>query len=169
MNNIQIIFPIGEYSNGDAYEAILTYVTSKLYPSGYGIPIPVTRDNSIIYFYKAQANSNQQSARYLWHFTINFKEKRKDLTQIMLMGQQIAYLFSSAYQVVYGLDLGTDHTHLHFAVNAYSYHPDAPVLSNELMEVYVQQMEQIIKFNYPYYQVKPRDKNNQLTTGKRGY
>ena len=84
MNNIQIIFPAGNYDNCDAYEAVLTYVSNKQFISGYGIPLPVTRNSSIISFYKAEATSKHISSRYIWHFQITFKERIKGTSSLLL-------------------------------------------------------------------------------------
>ena len=41
---------------------------------------------------------------------------------------------NNPYQIYYDLDKDTDNPHIHFAVNTYSYHPDAELLSDQKME-----------------------------------
>lgn len=151
--DILIIFPEGDYTNNDAYEAVLTYLSKKQYLSGYGINLPITRDSCIFDYYKTYNTSKYSNSRYLWHFYISFKDRQKDKFKLLMAANQIAAYFSPKYQVIYSFDNDTDNDHIHFAVNAYSYYYDAEPLSEKIMQFCIEQMKIILKNTYPYYSV----------------
>ena len=148
-----IIIQPGDYANTDAYECVLTYVSKKDYVGGYAIPLPPTRDNLITAFYKAEKASNYQNSRYIWHFVISLPEK-VDYKKMLHMSDHIAMQMAYQYQVVYALDLQKSHPHIHFAVNAYSYHPDQPLLSEDLFEKYIAIARDILQNTFPAYRAK---------------
>ena len=84
--------------------------------------------NTILTTYKQDRN--------IWHFAITFSPEYNHCPDFFFMNlaQQIALIYCNDYQVYYGLDKDTDNPHIHFAVNAYSYHPQAEPLSDSKME-----------------------------------
>lgn len=157
-DDILIIFPEGYYANNDAYEAVLTYLTKKQYLSGYGISLPITKDNCIYDYYRAHNTSKYQNARYIWHFYISFKERQKDKLKILSVANNVASIFANNYQVIYALDTDTDNDHVHFAVNAFSYHPEYEPLSEMMMTSYLDQIQFLLKNVYPCYIISTRRK-----------
>ena len=153
MKNSLIIIQPGDYANSDAYESVLTYVTKKDYVGGYVIPIPPTRDSLIAAFRSAEENSDYQNSRYLWHFVISLPEK-VNYKLYLQMADEIAMRFAYMYQVVYALDLQTSHPHIHFAVNAYSYHPNQSPLSEDYFDQYMQMTLVILQNTFPKYKAK---------------
>lgn len=71
-------------------------------------------------------------------------------------------LFAYNYQVLYGLDLETPYPHLHFAVNAYSYRPDHPLLSEELFDEYMATCLNILQHTYPKYKARITEERIRL-------
>lgn len=150
MKKSLIVIYSGDYSNGDAYERLLTYVSKKNYVCGYGIPIPIERNYAIQSFYQAQDLSTYTCTRQLWHFTISLPDKT-DLVHFMQLADHIAILFGYQYQVVYALDLEKPHAHIHFAINCYSHLPEQPPLSEELFQSYLAQSISLLQSYYPQY------------------
>ncbi len=153
MKESLIIIQPGEYSNSDAYESVLTYISKKDYVGGYGIPLPPSRNALIKSFYRIEQNSNYQNSRYLWHFVISLPTKT-DNKKFLQMADNIAIQIAYHYQVVYALDLEKEHSHIHFTINAYSYQPDYPPLSEEIFENYMRTSLCILQNTYPMYQAK---------------
>lgn len=140
------VFP-GAYSNEDAYKLVLDYIKRKYYICGYGFSLSPTL--SILQQYQhAQEYSNQTGSRLIWHFVLTFSEPWKYQTLLQL-ANQIAILFSEDYQVLYGLDTEGHAPHLHFGVNAFSYHPDSPILSEERLRTYLSMIEDLLLSQFP--------------------
>ncbi len=147
MYDIQIIVTKGAYDNDDAYNCVLGYISQKAYLGGYGfccIPgLSVTEQ-----FKKSEAASHYSSPRKIWHFYVTFLEVWKQ-TVLLEIGIQTAKLFSADYQVMFALDLEGREPHLHFGVNAFSYHPDTPILSDKIMSEYLKYIQTLLSQRYP--------------------
>lgn len=124
------VFP-GSYNNCDVYEKVLTYISLKSCHGGYGF-FPYDIDSIIRDFQLSEKYSVQKSDQKMWHFIISFSEKLPDVFALML-ADKTAKIFYKEYQVYYGLDKETSHLHIHFAVNAYSYHPEKVILNRDAM------------------------------------
>lgn len=147
MSDIQIIVMEGNYNNSEAYNCVLGYIAQKAYLGGYGFRC--TPELSIIdQFEISESLSNHSGFRKIWHFIITF-QKSWDHTYLLGIGVQAAKLFSSDYQVLFALDLEGAEPHLHFGVNAFSYHPNAPILSEEIMDNYLKQIQNLLSEQYP--------------------
>lgn len=155
MSNSLIIIYTGEYSNDDAYERVLSYVSNKNYVCGYAVPVPIERNSLIASYREANENSNYETSRYIWHFTISLPEI-SNLGRFMSVANSIAKVFAYDYQVLYSLDLATGHPHIHFAINNYSYHPERCPLSEDLFDAYIKQSLSILQSFYPTYKAKIR-------------
>lgn len=146
MSDIQIIVMEGNYENYDAYNCLLGYISQKAYLGGYGFLC--TPDSTIVEQFKiSEINSNFTSSRKMWHFIITFQTVWKDIS-LLEIAVQTAQLFASEYQILFALDLkGTPH--LHFGVNAFSYHPDSPILSKEILDGYLKNIQEQLYRQYP--------------------
>lgn len=156
--DILIVISKGEYSNSDAYDAVLTYIIKKQYPSGYGISIPITRDSCIAEYHKVCDTSKYDNLRYLWHFQITFKDRQTDKYKLLMVSNQIAAFFAPKYQVLYAFDRDTDNDHVHFAVNAYSYYPTVAPLNEDLFLTCIEHIKTMLKATYPQYTVNHKRK-----------
>ena len=147
MSDIQIIVTEGDYDNNEAYNCVLGYIGQKAYLGGYGFRcIP---ELSIIEQFKMSENFSKHSGlRKIWHFIITF-QKSWNHTPLLEVAVQSAKLFSSDYQVLFALDLEGAAPHLHFGVNAFSYHPDIPILSEEIMDCYLKHIQNLLSQQYP--------------------
>lgn len=107
-----------------------------------------TPDSTIVEQFKiSEINSNFTSSRKMWHFIITFQTVWKDIS-LLEIAVQTAQLFASEYQILFALDLkGTPH--LHFGVNAFSYHPDSPILSKEILDGYLKNIQEQLYRQYP--------------------
>lgn len=120
--NLIKIFP-GDYSNLDAYNRITDYILQKPYVGGYGFTLPLTKSTVIKQLEASNLASTYNGDRFVWHFIISIPRIKKHST-LLLLAEKIATLFTRDYQILYALDLDPGHYHLHFAINAYSYHPN---------------------------------------------
>ena len=151
MSDIRIEVFKGDYSNDNVYEWVLGYIAKKDCIGGYGFTcnpnIPIIEQ-----FKRSEYYSLQENPQKIWHFCITFSW-HCDYNWLLQLAVWIAKYFSPGYQVLYGLDTersggsysptGKYHyssknskgnaLHLHFAVNAFSYHPEASVLTPEIM------------------------------------
>ena len=150
MNKSMIIIYPGSYDNTDAYESVLTYVSKKDYVFGYAIPQPLSRDSLIVSYRLAEEKSNYVGSRYIYHFTISIPSKNH-LKHLLELADNIAITFGHHYQVTYSLDLETDHPHVHFAVNAYSYQPTYPYLTEGVFDIYIQDSCRLLQSYFPQY------------------
>lgn len=146
MSDIRIEVFNGLYDNYDAYERLLGYISNKTDCSGYGFNCSL-KTSIIEQFHLSETCSHHTNAQKIWHFTITFKECWKD-TDLLQMAMTISSLFSSEYQILYGLDKEKGRPHLHFGVNVFSYHPDTPVLSEEKMHKYLIYVQKLLKKLY---------------------
>lgn len=136
------------HTNFDAYDNALNYVFVKNYVNGYGYPCNSTANEIIDFFKIARDTSHYNQDRLLWHFTVSIKGLRKP-TVYQKLGRMIAELFAPQYQVVYALDQDPGKHHLHFVVNAISYHPAVLPLNEERFELFIPYIQNIIKTAFP--------------------
>ncbi len=137
-----------DYSNDDAYERVLGYISQKKYIGGFGFTC--SPELSIIrQFQLSQECSLYSAERKMWHFIITFASAWPHLSLLQL-ASVVAKAFSPEYQILFGVDTeGGSNPHLHFGVNAFSYHPEHPVLSEELMHDYLKQLQIFLQNHYP--------------------
>lgn len=136
MSDIRIEVLSGDYSNNDVYVNVLNYLSRKAYLGGYGFSpnfsICITEQFQLCEYF-----SNANSQQKLWHFCVTFAQSWNH-TALLEMAVWIASTFSNEYQIMYALDLERggkpDIPHLHFCVNAFSYHPNSTPLSKEEMQ-----------------------------------
>ena len=152
MKNSIIKLPAGLYSNEDVYERVLYYVSHKDYIGGYAIFPPFNTDYIVKQFQISEDTSFYSSERKIWHFIISVSNIRSH-QNLLLLAERIAFLFSYNYQVLYALDLETGKYHLHFAVNAYSYHPKTEPLSDFLFLQYVEKIKVILSETFPNHPI----------------
>lgn len=149
MSDIRIEMFKGDYNNDDAYEGVLYYIGGKTYLGGYGFTF--NESLSIIQQFHLSEDSSMHrkpDSRKIWHFGITFLHHHNH-TELLQLAAQIALAFSADYQVFYGLDTKGHSSHLHFGVNAFSYHPDTPVLTDEKMRNYIISIQNLLFFRYP--------------------
>lgn len=151
MSNIRIKTIEGMYDNYYVYENVLNYIAQKAYVGGYGfscIPdYPISEQ-----FRMSETRSSGSSSRKMWHFIITFSASW-NLRPLLQLANTVAKGFASKYQILYGVDTEKGNTHLHFGVNAFSYHPDNPVLSEEIMLDYLTQLQTYLQRCYPHMTV----------------
>lgn len=147
MSDIRIEALSGDYSNDDVYERLLGYISQKSYIGGYGFAY--NPDISIIeQFRLSETYSSNSSLRKMWHFIITFSTSWNH-QPLLQLADFVAKGFSLEYQVLFGLDTEQGNPHLHFGVNAFSYHPDHSVLSEEIMHDYLKQLQAFLQNHYP--------------------
>lgn len=151
MSNIRIEALKGDYENHDVYENVLNYIAKKTYAGGYGfscIPdYPISEQ-----FRMSKTCSSDSSARKMWHFIITFSASWNH-QPLLQLANTVSMGFAPEYQILYGIDTEKGNTHLHFGVNAFSYHPDHPVLSEEIMLDYLTQLQTFLQSRYPHMTV----------------
>lgn len=130
MSKFRIEIVDKRYDNEDAYQKAIHYITKPGAFTGACGVYPPDEDTAIAQFNASQEYSQVQSPdeHYLWHFYISSKYF-KNAAELLQVASSIALIFSDRYQVYYGVHTDTDHIHIHFAVNAYSYHPYVPTLT----------------------------------------
>lgn len=143
---IRIEVHAGDYDTDNAYNNVLGYISNKTYIGGYGFscnPGP----SVIEQFRLSETCSHFSQPQKIWHFFITFSQRwnHNDLLQTAV---SVADSYFPGYQVLFGLDEEGMNLHLHFGVNAYSYHPDRPVLSAEKMEFYIKELQQSLSWDY---------------------
>ena len=139
MSNIRIEIVPGSFTNENAYENLINYISKpKAIIGGCGI-YPFTSEAAINQFYLTKLYSlvSSPDERYLWHFFVSF-ENAVDLQFLRIIATSICISFSDNYQSFFGIHLDTDHQHIHFAINAYSFHPYAEKLTEPLLQEYMQ-------------------------------
>lgn len=95
----------------------------------------------------SQDYSHYSAERKMWHFIITFSTSWTHQSLLQL-ASDVSKGFAWNYQIMFGLDT-EGRPHLHFGVNAFSYHPDSPVLSEELMHNYLKQLQDYLQNHYP--------------------
>lgn len=147
MSDIQITVMAGGYDNEDVYNRVLGYIGQKAYLGGYGFRC-IPKLSIIEQFQMSETFSNYSNSRKIWHFAITFLDSWKNIC-LLEIAVQAAKLFSSDYQVLFALDLEGAAPHLHFGINAFSYHPDTPVLSEEIILTYLEHIKYLLSLQYP--------------------
>ena len=150
MSSIRLqIFP-GTYDNDSAYEYVLTYIHAKYLTGGYGY-YPLDIESIIHDFEKSKSHSSYKQERNIWHFAITFSPEYNHYPDFFFMNlaHQVALIYCKNYQIYYSLDKDTDNPHIHFAVNAYSYHPQVEPLSNQKMEQLFHYTHSILNHIFP--------------------
>lgn len=146
MCNIIIKVMEGEYTNTDTHNLTLGYISDKAYIGGYGFS-PNLPLSIIEQFQSSEHYSNSANTQKMWHFAI-MPYKEYNHTTLFQLATEISSLFAPQYQILYALDLIRDGKpcipHLHFGVNAFSYHPDSLALSPELMRNYITTVKNIL-------------------------
>lgn len=153
MENILIKVIPEEYADYDSAANLIRYIMSKHSPGGYGYPVPATIESITYSFHFIHESLFPGYGQRLWHFIISFNGKRSS-NELLLLADQIAYIFAGNYQVIYGFDPDEGHYHLHFAVNAVSYHSGSIPLDDNIMIQYLHQINSILTGNYPSYKIK---------------
>lgn len=151
MSDIRIEVPGGAYENDDVYENLLGYISNKSYLGGYGFTCASEYTVSE-QFRMSETCSSYSGSRKMWHFFITFSA-RWSIQSLLQLANIISMGFSFQYQILFCVDTEPGNPHLHFGVNAFSYHPDSPVLSEKLMQNYLSQLQQFFQHNYPYLTV----------------
>lgn len=134
---------LGDYANEGAYNRVLGYISQKAYIGGFGFAC-IPGLSIIEQFRLSETCSNHAGSRKMWHFIITF-QKEWPFPLLFSMAVQVSGLFAERYQILFGVDYDKKIPHLHFGMNAFSYRPDIPQLSETEMHgclVYIQQMLQ---------------------------
>lgn len=139
MSDIRIEVFNGSYDNDDVYKKLLRYISNKLYCNGYGF----NYDSSlsiIDQFRLSEEYSEYTNDQKMWHFIITFSSNLNH-KYLLNMAVEVSSKFAADYQVMFGLDTrisdGRYRPHLHFAVNAFSYHPHTqPLTKDRIRGVY---------------------------------
>lgn len=140
---IKIIGNAYSHTNDDAYHHMISYICKKNYFGGYGF-FPATPCETIIqHFQSCETCSLDHIDKKMWHFIISTQDNVQE-NQFAFLADQIALLFASEYQCIYGLDFDKGHPHIHVAVNTHSYHPTHPALTQTLFEQYITQVQSLI-------------------------
>lgn len=73
----------------------------------------------------------------------------------MGLANQIAQIFKDHFQIMYAYDgKKTNHSHIHFAVNAYSYYPTVPALTKARFTSYLEKVKLLLRNEYPNTEVQ---------------
>ena len=153
MNTSIITKFAGSYSNPDVFEHVLTYVSKKNYIGGCALFYPLTRDSVIKQYYMAEENSLYNTEHRIWHFSVSVSNVRSH-RRLILLAEKIATLFASQYQVYYSLELKPGKYHLHFAVNAFSYHPEVQPLTEPIFDQYLEAIRVVLLQEFPTHMPK---------------
>lgn len=151
MSDIRIEALPGTYDNDDVYQNVLGYISQKTYIGGCGF-VCDPKISIIEQFQLSETCSSHPSPRKMWHFIITFAIAWNHSALLQLAGT-VAAAFSQEYQILFGLDIAEGNPHLHFGVNAFSYHPDHPVLSEDGMYTYLTQLQEYLRNHYPNWTV----------------
>lgn len=152
MSDIRIEVLSGAYDNDDVYERVMGYVSGKLYVNRYGFHYD--KSLSIIeQFRLSEEYSEYQNGQKMWHFIITFSSNLEH-TCLLDMAMEVSLKFAADYQIMFGLDTeisnGRYRPHLHFSVNAFSYHPQTQPLTKERMKVYIEEIKNFLSSRYAW-------------------
>ena len=149
MSDIQIIYFEGDYNNEDVYSRVLEYIAQKKYIGGFGFScmpeLSVVEWFQLSEFY---SNSSGFGKRKIWHFIITF-QKEWDSRSLISMAVWVSVIFREKYQSLWGVDYSPGTPHLHFGINAFSYHPDIPPLSETEMHGWLEDLRGRLQQLYP--------------------
>ena len=131
MSDIRIEVFNGSYDNDDVYKNLLGYISNKLYCNGYGFNYDPSL-SIIDQFRLSEEYSEYQNDQKMWHFIITFSSNLNH-KYLLNMAVEVSSKFAANYQIMFGLDAeiinGKYRPHLHFSVNAFSYHPKTQPLT----------------------------------------
>lgn len=153
MADIRIEVVNGSYNNEDAYDNLIHYIVKEKYIlnshyfGAYGV-YPVTPETASEQFQKSKEESTVYSACNLWHFFISYAFPIRDSINLSL-ADEIARLFSNEYQVFYGIHTHQVKSHVHYAINSYSYHPQMPPLNEDSLRSYMKKIKLLLNSYYP--------------------
>ena len=83
-----------------------------------------TNFKSVVFFLLRKKIQN------IWHFCISSRFSQAINISLWDLQIKIAQIFKDHFQIMYAYDgKKTNHPHIHFAVNAYSYYPTVPALT----------------------------------------
>lgn len=147
MSDIRIKNIPGNYENGDVYNCLLGYISKKAYIGGFGFAC--TPELSIIeQFRLSEICSKHPGSRKMWHFIITFQEEW-GTNSLLTMAIRVSSLFAERYQILWGLDYDKKIPHLHFGMNAFSYHLNIPPLSEIEMHECLAHIQQMLQKENP--------------------
>ncbi len=147
MSEIRIEVFKGSYSNQDVYNRVLGYISKKSYLGGYGFYLG-SNLTIIDQFKLSEKYSHYRQPQKIWHFAITF-DRNWHLNDLLHLATFVSSFFKYNYQVFYGVDYVGQHPHLHFAVNAFSYNPQVPLLNRQNMLDYTTYIQE--KLSNAYY------------------
>jgi hypothetical protein len=150
MSDIRIEVFNGSYDNDDVYKKLLRYISNKLYCNGYGFnydsPLSI-----IDQFRLSEEYSEYTNDQKMWHFIITFSSNLNH-KYLLNMAVEVSSKFAADYQVMFGLDTrisdGRYRPHLHFAVNAFSYHPHTQPLTKDRIRGYMEDIQKFLSDRY---------------------
>lgn len=137
MSKIRIEVISGIYDNSDAYEEVINYIAKPRALTGVSA-IDSHKPETVINGFtesREQSLSDSDDNRNLWHIYISSKSF-KNKYKLLEIASNMAFLFNN-YQVYYGVHSDTKQLHIHFAINAYSYHPTFPTLNQSALINYL--------------------------------
>ncbi len=147
MSDIQIIRFDGDYNDEDTYCRVLGYIAQKKYVGGFGfscVPnLPVAE-----WFRLSEIHSSYSNPEKIHHFVITFR-KEWSSQSLISMAIWICYMFHEKYQSLWGADYSQGTPHLHFGINAFSYHPDIPPLRKAELDDFLKNLQKTIQQHYP--------------------
>lgn len=147
MSDLQIINFERNYDNEDAYNRVLGYIAQKKYIGGFGFSC-MPEISVVEWFRLSEFYSNYPCSRKIWHFAITF-QKEWDSCSLISMAVWVCGIFREKYQSLWGVDYSQGTPHLHFAINAFSYHPDIPPLSEMEMHRWLGDLKGHLQQLYP--------------------
>lgn len=151
MSNIRIEVLDGNYDNDDVYNRVLGYISNKKYIGGYGFNYDISL-SIIEQFQLSEIYSMYSNEQKIWHFIVTFSSNL-DHTYLLNMAVEISLIFTPTYQILFGLDAEKSpnmkcRPHLHFGVNAFSYHPQILPLTKEYMQRYMNDLQELLSRKY---------------------
>lgn len=151
MSDIRIEVFNGSYDNDDVYNNLLGYVSNKSYCNGYGFnynsSLPIIEQ-----FRLSEEYSEYYNNQKMWHFAITFSSNLSH-TYLLDMAMKVSLKFAPDYQIMFGLDTKRGNSkryspHLHFAVNAFSYHPQTQPITKDRMRGYMEDIQKFLSDRY---------------------
>lgn len=99
--------------------------------------------------------SSQEEDQNIWHFCISSRFFSSNKYFSLGLANQIAQIFKDHFQIMYAYDgKKTNHPHIHFAVNAYSYYPTVPALTKARFTSYLEKVKLLLRNEYPNTEVQ---------------
>lgn len=150
MKNIVFKLPKGQYTNSDAIQRVIGYISAdSIIPViGYGFwpPLP---DTAIEQFEEVYNIVPYTPQRNIWHFVVSFDSSIKEQS-VLSTAVSICQIFCTYYQILYGIHIKRETScHIHFAVNPISFQPPHTELTMNIMKNYIEQIKQLLINTYP--------------------